>query len=135
MRRVYIDENLSPELVSPLAAVYRRGVVFRSWRDEQQGGVDDLTLIPYLGGCGFDLIVTKDRRQIDEEPSERTALVLAGLSWLGVPDFNLNGPRVIAEQLSVVLPAVGEILRAWPSAPTAYRLGHSPFAFREVIPL
>lgn len=135
MRRIYIDENLSPQLVRPLAAVYRRDVQFRSWQDESQSGVEDEDLIPYLGTCGYGLIVTKDKAQVDKKPSERNALIAAKLSWLGVPDFPLSGAVLIAEQLAVVLPAVGSILTDWPQVPTLYRLAPRGPTFETIEPL
>ncbi|HYQ76183.1 hypothetical protein [Cellulomonas sp.] len=135
MRQVYIDENLSPGLVPPLSAVYRRDVQFRSWQQENQGGALDLDLIPYLGDRGFDLIVTKDHAQIDINPAERAALATAGLSWVGVPELDERGARLIAEQLAVVLPAIGAIMHSWPSQPTAYRLASRGSVFESQEPL
>jgi hypothetical protein len=135
VRRVYIDENLSPGLVPPLSAVYRRGVQFRSWDQEGQGGVLDLELIPYLGTCGFDLIVTKDLAQVDTNPAERVALASAGLSWVGIPEVAVNGARLIAEQIAIVAPAIGRILGQWPTRPTAYHLRPLGDVFASVEPL
>lgn len=135
MRRIYVDENLSPGIVRPLAAVYTRDVQFRSFNDERQGGVEDLNLIPFLGQCGFGLIVTKDWAQVDDKVAERDALVAARVSWLGVPDFKLKGAVVIAEQLAAVLPAVGAILASWPDEPTLYRLASRGSVFAEIVPL
>lgn len=132
MKRIYIDENLPYHLARHLAEVYRHGVQVRSCKDEGQGGVDDLDLIPHLGACGFEVMITKDFAQVDERPAERDALLAAGLSWVGVPDFQLSGARVVAEQLAVVLPAVGEILLDWPTAPTIYKLREPDHVFASV---
>ncbi len=135
MRRVYIDENLSPALVPPLSAVYRRDIQFRSWDQEGQRGVLDLDLIPHLGACGFDLIVTKDRAQVDANPDERSALVAAGLSWVGIPEVAVGGARLIAQQIAIVAPAIGKIMSRWPQRPTAYHLSPIHDEFAAVEPL
>lgn len=122
MKTIFIDENLSPLLARPLAAVYRSGGVrFRTWQDMGQGGVDDLDLFPFLASADVDLIITKDYRQL-ENAAERAGLVEAGLSWMGVPESDGNGERLIGLQLGSVIPAVGVVLDAWPREPTAFQL-------------
>lgn len=135
MRRVFIDENLSHALVQPLSAAHRRGVRFRSAKDEGQLGVPDAQLIGYLGRCGFGLIVTNDRAQIDLNPEERAELVAAGMSWLGVPHLSSTGARLISDQLAIVTSAVARILAEWPERPTAYRLRALGDPFDSVHPL
>lgn len=135
MRRIFIDENLSPVLADPLAATYRKRVRFDTWKRLGLSGTDDLELFPLLAELDFAMIITKDGAQLDDD-DERAGLADAGLHWLGVPEIEASGTHLIAQQLAVVVPAVGEVLRLWPDQPTAFRLGQplgTPFA--EIQPL
>lgn len=128
MRKIFIDENLSPNLARPLAATYRRDR-FQTWVDLNLSGTDDLELFPLLADMDIEMIITKDRAQLEVD-AERAGLAAAGLRWLGVPEIDESGAVLIAQQLAVVVPAVGLVLRNWPTEPTAYRLGYphdSPF--------
>lgn len=133
MRRIFIDENLSPLLAKPLAATYRR-TRFDTWTQLNLSGTDDLELFQTLSAMDFSMIITKDRAQLDN-PDERAALAAAGLHWLGAPEIDgVDGVHVIAQQLAVVVPAVGQVLEQWPDAPTAFHLGQplvTPFAAIE----
>lgn len=122
MRIVAIDENLSPDLATPLAKTYSNEVRFRTFREMGLLGVEDLDIFPFLTQHDVDLLVTGDIAQV-ERRDERQALAEANLHWIGIPTIDARGIMIIAKQLSIVIPAVGEVLNDWPSEPTAYLVG------------
>ena len=82
--KLYLDENLTPELQRPLTRLYRHG--FRTPQQEKLSGVEDLRLFQDLADRDFNAIITKDKKQL-EDSGERDGLRAAGLHWIGVGEF------------------------------------------------
>lgn len=121
MRKVFIDENLSPLISKPLSAIYRTDRFLTS-AGLKLSGMHDLEHFPTLSQFDVGMLVTKDRAQLEDDV-ERAGLAKAGLHWLGVPEISERGTFLIAQQLAVAVPAVGLVLQDWPTVPTAFTLG------------
>ena len=92
--KFYLDENFPPDLVHPLRRIYSEHE-FAAWTEEGLASTLDLDLFPELVSRGFDAIITRDRQQL-KNPEERSALLDAGLRWVGLRDTKLGGLAMIS---------------------------------------
>lgn len=122
--RVYLDENLPPFVIQPLAVVYA-GHEFSTHESEQLTGVEDIPLLAELRRRGFDAIVTRDRMQL-RDPSERQAVIDSGLRWVGVKDKKLRGLQQITITVSTLIAGMRYVFEHIPDGPTCYQLHTVP---------
>lgn len=87
--RFFLDNNLSPRLAAPIAAILP-GHSCGCAREEGLTAVDDIPLFAELSSRNFDAIITRDRNQLADR-EERQALVESGLHWLGTKDTQVGG--------------------------------------------
>ena len=120
MTAFFVDENLPPLIARSLAAIFAHHR-FRSAADEHLNGVDDVHLCADLAARDFEVIITSDRNQLAHD-HERRALKDAHLHWIGLPPITARGAAMVAAQLSLIAPAVAELLSTWPEDPTALLL-------------
>lgn len=126
--KLYIDENLPPAIVSPLAQLHRRHH-FRSWQQESLSGVEDEALFQMLSSLGYDGIITQDVRQLVND-NERKALRDNGLHWVGVPQLNEAGAHGTAAVVSMIVIGLPYVFDHMDAVPHLYRL--QPIAGRNV---
>lgn len=119
-RSFFIDENLSPDLSAPLLKIHHQHK-FASAQQVGLRGVDDVQLFEDLASRGFGCIITIDREQLSV-PDERTSLRRAGLHWVGLPTITASGTSLLSRQLSIVAPAIQDLVDGWERLPTAYYL-------------
>lgn len=119
MKKVLIDENLTPLVASALATTYRKNVKFYHCNDVNLTGIKDPELIETAARLDFNMLVTEDFAQLSNS-DEATALAKFGFHWVGVHAIDVPGVMGISQQLSVAIPAVGHVLQCWPDQPTAF---------------
>lgn len=118
--KLYIDENLPPAIVSPLAQLHKRHN-FRSWQQESLSGLEDEALFEVLASLGYDGIITQDVRQLVND-NERTALRENGLHWVGVPQLNEAGVYGTAAVVSMIVIGLPYVFDHLSESPHMYRL-------------
>lgn len=126
--KLYIDENLPPAIVSPLAQLHKRHN-FRSWQQESLSGVEDEELFQILASMGYDAIITQDVRQLVND-NERKALRDNGLHWVGVPQLNEAGAHGTAAVVSMIVVGLPYVFEHMEEEPHMYRL--QPIAGKHV---
>lgn len=107
--KFFIDENLTPALKLPLEALFYRHT-FRSYKDEDLGGVKDIPLFSTLGERDFHAIITQDANQVVYNELERRALFDNGIHWIGVPRLAPSGVHLIAAWMAVLTAALPHII-------------------------
>lgn len=119
--KFYIDENLSPLVGEPVERVFRRHR-FRTPAQEHLLGVLDIPLFQDLRSRDFNVIITHDVRQLEENDGERAALRYAGLHWVGLGDPHEPGVDGVALQAAALLAAFPQILPELDTAPSAFHI-------------
>ncbi|QOT16513.1 hypothetical protein [Paenarthrobacter sp. YJN-5] len=100
--KFFLDENLSPLVAKPLAAVYLNHE-FGTAQDEDLTKVKDVELFTEIRRRGYEAIITKDRNQHRIE-DERRAIFDNGLQWIchrmgkhaGIRGFALESATIVA---------------------------------------
>lgn len=121
MRKFFVDENMTPDLVAPVTTIYRTALQVRTADQEHLRGVDDAVLFQDLHLRHFDAIITFDRHQLVHD-HEREALRRASLHWIGVPPLRAKGTHALALLVAIVVPGVQHVLDDWRNVPSIYRL-------------
>ncbi|MET0843354.1 MAG: hypothetical protein ABWY23_05860 [Mycetocola sp.] len=124
--RLYLDENLPPFLVEPLSLVYA-GHEFRSYRDEELAGDEDIPLFAELKRRGFDAIITRDRNQM-RNPEERDAIGRAGLRWIGLADKKIQGLELLTVTVASLVAGLRFVFDHNPDEPVCYVIQNVPRA-------
>lgn len=116
--RFFLDNNLSPRLAEPVAALLPEHSCCCA-RDEGLTTVDDVPLFAEVAHRRFDAIITRDRNQLSDG-EERRALIDSGLHWLGTKDTKVGGLKgmsldcaSITIGLAIVLPELSGGQRAF----------------------
>ena len=89
MRRICVDENLSPVVAKCLDELTNHRIQ-HVHAISGAAGVEDVALFAQLATLGFDGLITLDRMQL-VNAIEREALRSSGLVWIGLPPGNLPG--------------------------------------------
>lgn len=120
--KLFIDENLPPQIGPVVEQMFRRQLWIRSFQQENTQGMYDVPLIEHLDSLHYHGIITSDFVQVDDNPDERRALREAGFHWIGVPKPKSRGITQISHITAAVIAAMPRILEEWPDEPTAFRI-------------
>jgi hypothetical protein len=121
--KIFVDENVSKALCSPLESLFKAHR-FRSSEREGLLGVWDIPLFEELAERGFGAIITLDSQQL-ERPAERDGLRRAGLHWIGMASPPGAGLAVIGGLAAVIMGGLPHVLDDWRETPHIYRLSAS----------
>jgi hypothetical protein len=123
--RFFVDNNLSPVLVSALTAIIP-GHEYCCARDEGLSDTLDIPLFGELVKRSFDVIITRDKAQLEDD-GERTALIESGLHWLGVTQAKVGGLVGIALDSAAITTGIAIVLPELVAGPQrAYRVKAVP---------
>jgi hypothetical protein len=118
--RFFLDHNLSPRLVKPLASVHPKHD-FRCALDEGLTATQDIPLFAALAERDFQAIITRDRNQLVKS-DECAALRTSGLHWLGVKDTHVPGLLGIALESASITTGLTIVLPDLATGQCAFRL-------------
>lgn len=121
-----LDENVPPDTVVAVRSIY----FTHNWISAHDDtatycGVDDIDLFAILATEGFDAIVTQDANQLKNH-DERTALIGAGLHWIGFKAKPFSGQRGLALRSATLVAGMAYVLEDWRADPHAYTLTGVP---------
>lgn len=120
--KLFIDENLPPQIAPVVERMFQRQLWVRSFQQEGTKGMYDIPLVDHLKALDFHGIITSDFAQVDSNPDERNALREAGFHWIGVPKPKAKGIAQISQITAAVIAAMPQVLEEWPDDPTAFKI-------------
>lgn len=122
--KFYLDENFPPDLLDTIRLIYDDHE-FASWEDEGLSGATDVELFATLPDRGFDALLTRDRRQL-ENVDERTALVASGLGWIGLKENSLKGREKLAITAASLVAGLLHVIEAMNEGDRTFQIYNVP---------
>jgi hypothetical protein len=122
--KFYLDENFPPDLLATIRLIYDDHE-FSSWEDEGLSGATDVELFATLPDRGFDALLTRDRRQL-ENTDERVALIASGLGWIGLKENKLKGREKLAVTAASLLVGLVHVIGAMAEGERVFQIYNVP---------
>lgn len=123
--KFFIDENISPRLAEPLSAIYKDHE-FGTAATEGASSVLDEDLFPLIRNLGYEVIITKDRKQL-RRLGERRAIFDHSLHWVGYQMKNVPGIQGFAMESATIVAGLSYFLSDIRDEPHAYTvMGFNP---------